>query len=110
MKFEELERDANILVCYTLDHPCLTESTIKKCDFCNTPVWKSKSSENLPSSYLMCVDCAKKNVPSDATIAEPSDEQIKNIAETLNIPYEKVKKETLKTINEINKSNKFKNN
>lgn len=110
MKFEDLKDDDAVVVCTTTDQPTIKDVTVRQCSFCGRDVWLADTTRKmLPKKYyLACMHCAGSNMQKEE-IKLPSDEQLKDVADHLGIPFEQVKARIHSMLKNRNEFVKLKN-
>ena len=113
IKYEDVEEDDSVVVCSPTSWPHVEESIVRQCDFCGADVWFAKTTEAVvpEKHYLMCMDCVTANkIMEKVPMQMPSDEQLRDIAETTGAPFEEVKASITKMIGDQNRSSRYENN
>jgi len=109
MKFEDFKDDDCVVICNLTSMPHVKDVTVQQCCLCGRDVWFAESSKPRVEGrnfYIVCSPCAAPHVKNEV-IEMPTDEQLRDSAKSLGIPFEVAKARMQKILDARNKKVKF---
>jgi hypothetical protein len=99
LKFEDFKTEDCVVICNPTDMPHVENVTVQQCCCCGRDVWFAESSKTRVEGrnyYIVCSPCAAPHI-KDKPFEMLTDDQLRDAAETLGIPFE-VAKEKMEKI------------
>jgi DNA polymerase III epsilon subunit-like protein len=109
MNPEDLTDDDAVIVCVLKGMPHIGDVVSRECDFCGREVWLTESTNHPEGFYVCCVVCAQDHFNNEP-VQVPDDDQIRDIANHLGIPFDDVKKKVHDLVEMKNRGTKYESN